>query len=105
MCMSCNEGTRIFSVALTTSEPVNNDRELYQAIANRLLQHKVISLINIGANRAYLEDGQQMFGFEMHLSNRHDPALVTLERIEQALEGVLNGFDGYNNLTIAPHAH
>ncbi|WP_238528246.1 hypothetical protein [Acetonema longum] len=74
--------------------------DLYKAIAHRLFQHKVISFINVGNNRAYAASDKQIFGFELHLTNRHNPANVTLENVEKALEGLLKPFEGYSDLQI-----
>ncbi|HWR39989.1 MAG TPA: hypothetical protein VN611_10855 [Patescibacteria group bacterium] len=100
MCMSCDETSRIFSVEIVTQEPVSNNMDLYKAIAHRLFQNKVISLINVGNNRAYVENDQQIFGFELHLTNRHNPAEVTLANVGKALEGLLSQFEGYSDIQI-----
>lgn len=100
MCTSCNETSRIFSVQIVTPEPVNNNMDLYKAIAQRLFQNKVISHINVGNNRTYAANHQHFFAFELHLTNRHNPAKVTLTNIEQALQGLLAQFAGYSNFQI-----
>lgn len=73
MCISCNETSQIFSVEIVTQEPVSSNMDLYKEIAQRLFQNKVISLINVGNNRAYIANDKQIFGFELHLTNRHNP--------------------------------
>lgn len=100
MCMSCNETSRIFSVEIVTREPVSNNMDLYKEIAHRLFQKKVISLINIGNNRAFVADDKQIFGFELHLTNQNNPDHVTLENVENALQDILTQFDGYTDLQI-----
>ena len=100
MCISCDETSRIFSVEIVTQEPVSNNMDLYKEIARRLFQNKVISLINVGNNRAYVARDKQIFGFELHLTNRHNPAVVTLENVENALAGLLSQFAGYSEMQI-----
>ena len=100
MCTSCNEMSRIFSVEIVTQEPVSNNKDLYKEIAHRLFQNKVISLINVGNNRAYVVNDKQTFGFELHLTNQHDPASVTLANVENALQGLLTQFEGYSEMEI-----
>lgn len=74
--------------------------DLYKEVAQRLFQNKVISLINVGNNRAYVANNKQIFGFDLHLTNRHNPADVTLANVEKALEGLLTQFEGYSELQI-----
>ncbi len=74
--------------------------DLYKRIAQRLFQNKVISLINVGNNRAYVANDKQIFGFELHLTNQHNPADVTLANVENALDGVLTQFEGYSEMQI-----
>lgn len=100
MCTSCDETSRIFSVEIVTQEPVSNDMDLYKEIAQRLFQNKVISLINVGNNRAYVVNNKQVFGFELHLTNQHNPAGITLENVENALQGLLTQFEGYSEMQI-----
>ncbi len=100
MCMSCNETSQIFSVEIVTQEPVSNNMDLYKEIAQRLFQNKVISLINVGNNRAFVANDKQIFGFELHLTNRHNPADVNLSNVEKALDGILTQFDGYSEMQI-----
>lgn len=100
MCISCDETSQVFSVEIVTQEPVNNNMDLYKEIAQRLFQNKVISLINVGNNRAYVANNKQIFGFDLHLTNRHNPADVTLANVENALEGLLTQFEGYSELQI-----
>lgn len=103
MCMSCDETSRIFSVEIVTEEPVSTNMDLYKEIAQRLFQNKVISLINIGNNRAFVTDNKQIFGFDLHLTNRHNPADVNLKNVEKALDGLLAQFTGYSELQIKPN--
>lgn len=103
MCMSCDETSRIFSVEIVTEEPVSTNMDLYKEIAQRLFQNKVISLINIGNNRAFVADNKQIFGFDLHLTNRHNPADVNLKNVEKALDGLLAQFTGYSELQIKPN--
>lgn len=100
MCMSCDETSRIFSVEIVTQEPVSTNMDLYKEIAHRLFQNKVISLINVGNNRAYVANDKQIFGFDLHLTNRHNPAEVTLANVEYALQGLLIEFEGYSDMQI-----
>lgn len=100
MCISCDETSRIFSVEIVTREAVSNNMDLYKEIAHRLFKNKVISLINVGNNRAYEANDKQIFGFELHLTNRHNPADVTLANVENALEGLLKQFKGYSEMQI-----
>ncbi|WP_371371946.1 hypothetical protein [Sporomusa aerivorans] len=100
MCISCDETSQIFSVEIVTQEPVSNNIDLYKEIAHRLFQNKVISLINVGNNRAYVANDKQIFGFELHLTNQHNPANVTLTNVENALEGLLTQFEGYSEMQI-----
>ena len=100
MCISCDETSQIFSVEIVTQEPVSNNIDLYKEIAHRLFQNKVISLINVGNNRAYVANDKQIFGFELHLTNQHNPANVTLANVENALEGLLTQFEGYSEMQI-----
>ncbi|MDU4962303.1 MAG: hypothetical protein E6X17_16725 [Sporomusaceae bacterium] len=102
MCTACHESARIFAVEIATVEPVETNMELYKAIAHRLFEHKVISHINIGGNRAYQSGDRQLFGFNLHLSNHHDQLRVSLENVEQALRGLLQEFAGYSDLQIKP---
>lgn len=103
MCSSCNDVYKIFSVEIVTKEPVTTNMDLYKEIAHRLFQNKVISNINIGNNRAYIVDGRQIFGFDLHLANTHNSLLVTLANTENALSNLLDQFDGYSDLTITAH--
>lgn len=103
MCIACDETSRIFSIEIVTPEPVSNNMDLYKEIAHRLFQNKVISLINVGNNRAYAANDKQIFGFELHLTNRHNPAAVTLANVEKALAGILTQFEGYSELQIKPN--
>jgi hypothetical protein len=98
--MSCDETSRIFSVEIVTQEPVSTNMDLYKEIAHRLFQNKVISLINVGNNRAYVANDKQIFGFDLHLTNRHNPAEVTLANVEYALQGLLIEFEGYSDMQI-----
>ena len=100
MCISCDETSQIFSVEIVTQEPVSNNIDLYKEIAHRLSQNKVISLINVGNNRAYVANDKRIFGFELHLTNQHNPANVTLANVENALEGLLTQFEGYSEMQI-----
>lgn len=100
MCSSCDDTSQIFSVTIVTQEPVSNNMDLYKEIARRLFENKVISLINVGNNRAYTEKDQQIFGFELHLTNRHNPADVNLANVEHALKGLLTEFEGYSEMRI-----
>ncbi len=101
MCTSCTESTRVFSVQIVTVEVVSNNMELYKELACRLFREKVISHINVGNNRAYVENSQNIFAFDLHLTNVHDIGKVTLENIESALDGVLLSFEGYKELKVA----
>ncbi|WP_312199774.1 hypothetical protein [Anaerospora hongkongensis] len=103
MCMSCDETSRIFSVEIVTEEPVSTNMDLYKEIAQRLFENKVISLINVGNNRAFVADNKQIFGFDLHLTNRHNPADVNLKNVEKALDGLLAQFTGYSELQIKPN--
>lgn len=103
MCMSCDETSRIFSVEIVTQEPVSTNMDLYKEIAQRLFQNKVISLINVSNNRAFVANNKQIFGFDLHLTNRHNPADVNLKNVEKALEGLLTQFAGYSELQIKPN--
>lgn len=98
MCTLCNEAFKIFSVEIVTKEAVNTDMELYKEIAHRLFQNKVISNINIGNNRAYIANDRQIFGFDLHLSNKHNPLAVTFANVENALNGLLDQFADYQEL-------
>jgi hypothetical protein len=100
MCISCDETSQIFSIEILTQEPVSNNMDLYKEIAQRLFKNKVISLINVGNNRAYVANDKQIFGFELHLTNRHNPADVTLSNVENALQGLLTQFEGYSEMQI-----
>jgi len=100
MCTSCDETSRIFAVEIATKEPVNKDMELFTEIANRLFRNKIISNINIGNNKDYIVDDTQLFGFELHLSNKHDPLTVNLANVENALDGLLNQFEDYHDMKI-----
>lgn len=100
MCIACDETSQIFAVEIVTQEPVSNNMDLYKEIAHRLFQNKIISLINVGNNRAYVAEDKQIFGFELHLTNRHNPAAVTLANVEQALAGLLSQFEGYSEMQI-----
>ncbi len=100
MCISCDETSRIFSIEIVTQEPTSNNMDLYKEIAHRLFQSKVITLINVGNNRAYVANDKQIFGFELHLTNRHNPENVTLDNVEGALQGLLAPFAGYSELQI-----
>lgn len=100
MCVSCDETSRIFSVGIVTQEPVSNNMDLYKEIAKRLFENKVISLINVGNNRAYVDNEKQIFGFDLHLTNRHDASKVTLTNVENALDGLLVQFEGYSEMQI-----
>lgn len=100
MCMSCDETSRIFSVEIVTQEPVSNNIDLYKEIAQRLFQNKVISVINVGNNRAYVANAKQVFGFDLHLTNRHNPAEINLANVENALQGLLTQFEGYSDMQI-----
>lgn len=100
MCTSCDETSRIFSVEIMTQEPVSNNMDLYKEIAHRLFQNKVISRIDIGNNRAYVEQDKQIFGFELHLTNGHHPEQVTIENVKTALQGLLTPFEGYSDMLI-----
>lgn len=102
MCNSCDATFKVFSVEIVTQEPVDTNMELYKEIAHRLFQNKVISHINIGNNRAYTADGKQLFGFELHLGNKHDPLTVTLANVTTALAGVLDNFGDYHAIAIQP---
>lgn len=103
MCMSCDETSRIFSVEIVTEEPVSTNMDLYKEIAQRLFENKVISLINVGNNRAFVADNKQIFGFDLHLTNRHNPADVNQKNVEKALDGLLAQFTGYSELQIKPN--
>jgi hypothetical protein len=74
--------------------------ELYKEIAHRLFQNKVISNINIGNNKAYHVNDRHLFGFELHLCNKNNPLVVTLPNVENALIGLLDHFEDYNELQI-----
>lgn len=87
MCNSCDETFRIFSIEVVTEEPVNNNMDLYQEIAHRLFQNKVITLINVGNNRAYAANDKQIYGFELHLTNRHNPAEVPWRMLRKHWKG------------------
>lgn len=100
MCVSCDETSRIFSIEIVTQEPVSNNVDLYKEMAHRLFQNKVISHINVGNNRAYTVNDKQFFGFELHLTNRNNPADVTLANVRNALEGILTQFKGYSEMQI-----
>ncbi|QDR82730.1 hypothetical protein [Sporomusa termitida] len=100
MCIACDETSRIFSIEIVTQEPVSNNMDLYKEIAHRLFQNKVISLINVGNNRAFVANDKQIFGFELHLTNRHNPAAVTLANVKKALAGLLTQFEGYSEMQI-----
>ena len=103
MCNSCDETSRIFSVEIVTEKPVSTNMDLYKEIAQRLFENKVISLINVGNNRAFVADNKQIFGFDLHLTNRHNPADVNLKNVEKALDGLLAQFTGYSELQIKPN--
>lgn len=100
MCSSCNDVKKIFSAKIVTTESVSNDMELYKEMACRLFREKVISHIDIGNNRTYVDNNQHIFAFDLHLTNRHDIKVVTLENVEKALAGVLEPFTGYGELKI-----
>ena len=100
MCSSCNDTKKIFSAKMVTTESVSNNMDLYKEIACRLFREKVISHIDVGNNRTYLENDQHIFAFDLHLTNRHDINVVTLENVEKALAGVLEPFAGYGKLKI-----
>ena len=101
MCTSCTESKKVFSVQITTAETVSNNMDLYKEIACRLFREKVISHINVGNNRTYVENSQNIFAFDLRLTNVHDIGKVTLENIESALDGVLLSFKGYEELKVA----
>jgi hypothetical protein len=100
MCTSCDATFKVFSVEIVTKEPVNTNMELYKEMARRLFENKVISHINIGNNRAYTAGDKQLFGFELHLGNKHDPLTVTLENVKTALNGVLDNFGDYYEMAV-----
>ena len=100
MCTSCDETSIIFAVEIATKEPVNKDMELFKEIATRLFQNKIISNINIGNNKDYVVADRQLFGFELHLTNEHDPSTVSLENVENALKGILDQFQDYHDMKI-----
>ncbi len=100
MCTSCDETYKIFSVEIVTKEPVNTNMELFKEIARRLFQDKIISNINIGNNKAYNVNNRQLFGFDLHLGNKHNPLTVTLANVENALNGLLEYFEDYCELQI-----
>lgn len=102
MCNSCNEVKKVFSVRIETTEAIENNMDLYKEIACCLFREKVISHIDVGNNRTYVENNRHVFAFDLHLTNRHDIRLVTLENVENALAGVLTAFSGYENLQIEP---
>jgi hypothetical protein len=56
MCISCDETSPIFSIEILTQDPVSNNMDLYTEIAGKIVANvnKVISLINVGNNRAYI---------------------------------------------------
>ena len=101
MCTSCTESKKVFSVQIATAESVSNNMDLYKEIACRLFREKVISHINVGNNRTYVENSQNIFALDLHLTNVHDIGKVTLENIESALDGVLLSFKGYEELKVA----
>lgn len=103
ICSSCNTAFTVFSVEIATWEPVNTNMELYKEMAHRLFQHKVISNMNVGNNRAFIENDRQLFGFDLHLANKHDQEIVTLENVENALKGILDSFEGYSEMRITHH--
>lgn len=103
MCSSCNETYKIFSVEIVTKEPVDTNMELYKEIAHRLFQNKVISNINIDNNKAYTSHDKHKFGFDLHLGNTNNSLTVTLENVEKALKGLLDGFADYSELQIKLH--
>jgi len=100
MCTSCDETSKVFAVEIVTKDPVNKDMDLFKEIANRLFQNKIISNINIGNNKDYVVDDRQLFGFELHLSNKHDPLTVNLANVENALTGILDQFEDYHDMRI-----
>lgn len=100
MCTSCDETYKIFSVEIVTKEPVNTNMELYKEMAHRMFQHKIISNINIGNNKAYIVDEKQIFGFDLHLGNKNNPSTVTLENVKSALNGLLDHFEDYYEMNI-----
>lgn len=100
MCTSCDTTFKIFSVEIVTQAPVHTDMELYQEIARRLFTNKVISNINVGNNRAYTEGDRQLFGFDLHLGNRHNPLHVSLDHVQSALNGILDHFEDYYEMKI-----
>ncbi|MEG6586611.1 hypothetical protein [Dendrosporobacter sp. 1207_IL3150] len=102
MCTACGDITyKIFSVEIDTKDPVSTNMKLYEEIANRLFQNKVISNINIGNNRAYIIEERQVFGFDMHLGNKNNPQTVSLVNVEKALNGVLESFKDYKEMKIS----
>jgi len=104
MCTSCDATFKIFSVEIVTQAPVHTDMELYQEIARRLFTNKIISNINVGNNRAYTAEDRQLFGFDLHLGNRHNPLTVTLGNVETALNGILDHFEDYYEMKIQLNA-
>lgn len=100
MCTSCDETYRIFSVELVTKEPVTTNMDLFKEIAQRLFQNKIISNINIDNNKAYTINDKQLFGFDLHLGNVHNPATLELISIEKALDGILDQFEDYSEMQI-----
>jgi hypothetical protein len=103
MCSSCDATFKIFSVEIVTKQPVTTNMDLYKEIAHRLFQNKVISNINIGNNRAYITNERQIFGFDLHLGNKNNPLNVTLANLENALNGLLDQFEDYSEMTITVH--
>lgn len=100
MCVSCDATFKIFSVEIVTKELVNTNMELYKEIAHRLFQNKVISNINIGNNKGYIVNDRQIFGFDLHLGNKNNPLTVTLENVENALNGLLDHLEDYYEMKI-----
>ncbi|WP_346355007.1 hypothetical protein [Azotosporobacter soli] len=105
MCCSCNETYTIFSLSFVVAEPVENNMEMYHAIANCLFKNKVISNINVAKNRALTEDGKNLFCFELHLSNTNHAEALTLENVQKALADLTAQFPGYSDMQIKPHVH
>ena len=100
MCTCCSTELKVFCVEFVTQEPVSTDVNLYKEIAHRLFQAKVASSVNVGNNKAYFQDGKQIFGFDLHLSNHNNPEAVTLVNVENALVGITDQFDGYCEMMI-----
>lgn len=100
MYFSHDEAYRIFTVELVTTEPMTTHTELFQDIARKLFEDKVITKINIDNVEAYELDGRQIARFDIHLTNANKPSEVRLTKVKKALSGLLHHHEQYLEMYI-----